>query len=320
MAATVPELIKKGFSIHSKGLSTVFKHKIDLFSSHFGSIDAFLKAKREDFEQWVFVMDNPSIKLTDKDFEKIKSFQESGFLDANLSVPQNFVKILTTEFVNRQLQMIENLNLDTLHINPILAGALNLDNATDLIRYYAYQSISRSVVTSVGFLVQNLILYSSEYVHEGKDDELGEQTKWDVVVERIEEVKTYLEIKSGTNDINKSQIHHYRHEIELIEKQGFRALIAETYGKRADKTVSHGLLKQYLPQWEKRTLIGKELWVFLTEDEKYHQKLIEMLLDASKQVLTNDTIMDKIEKRIQPLIADFQKKYKSYKEFLTSLW
>jgi hypothetical protein len=90
MAATVPELIKKGFSIHSKGLSTVFKHKIDLFSSHFGSIDAFLKAKREDFEQWVFVMDNPSVKLTDKDFEKIKSFQESGFLDANLSVPQNF--------------------------------------------------------------------------------------------------------------------------------------------------------------------------------------------------------------------------------------
>jgi hypothetical protein len=49
--------------------------------------------------------------LTDKDFEKIKTFQESGFLDSELSVQQNFVKILTTEFVNRQLLMIESLDL-----------------------------------------------------------------------------------------------------------------------------------------------------------------------------------------------------------------
>lgn len=202
MAATVQELLKKGFNIHFKGLSPTFKRKIDLFSSHFGSIGSFLSAQREDFEKWVFIMDNPNIKLTDKDFEKIKAFQESNFLDAQLSIQENFVKILTAEFVNRQLQMIEHLELNTLNVNPILAGALNLNNETDLIRYYVYQSISRSVVTSVGFLVQNLILYSSEYVHDGKEDELGEQTKWDVVVEKIGEIKAYLEIKSGTNDIN----------------------------------------------------------------------------------------------------------------------
>ena len=133
-------------------------------------------------------------------------------------------------------------------------------------------------------------------------------------------MKAYLEIKSGTNDINKSQIHHYRHEIELIEKQGFHAFIAETYGKREDKTVSHGLLKQYLPDWEKRTLIGKELWIFITNDEEYHHKLVETLLNASKQVLANDTIIDKIEKRIKPLTEDFSNKYKSYDKFLKSLW
>ncbi len=320
MAATVQELIKKGFSVHSKGISATFKYKIDLFSSHFGSIKSFLAAKKEDFEKWVFVIDNPNVKLSDKEYEKIKAFQQSGFLDATLSIQQNFIKILTTEFVNRQLLMIESLQLETLNVNPILAGALNLNNETDLIRYYAYQSISRSVVTSVGFLVQNLILYSSEFVHDAKEDELGEQTKWDVVVEKINEIKAYLEIKSGTNDINKSQIHHYRYEIELIEKQGHRAFIAETYGKREDKTVSHGLLKQYLPDWENRTLIGKELWIFITNDEDYHHKLIEMLLSASKQILANDTIIDKIEDKIKPLTNDFRNKYKSYNEFLTSLW
>jgi cell fate (sporulation/competence/biofilm development) regulator YmcA (YheA/YmcA/DUF963 family) len=189
-----------------------------------------------------------------------------------------------------------------------------------LLLSYAYQSISRSVVTSVGFLVQNLILYSSEYVHDGKDDELGERTKWDVVVHKMDEIKAYLEIKSGTNDINKSQIHHYRDEIELIEKQGFRAFIAETYGKREAKTVSHGLLKQYLPEWENRTLIGKELWAFITNDKEYHHKLIEMLLNASKHILANDTIIDKIEEKIKPLTKDFRKKYESYNQFLRLLW
>lgn len=127
-------------------------------------------------------------------------------------------------------------------------------------------------------------------------------------------------MKSGTNDINKSQIHHYRHEIELIESQGFRAFIAETYGKREDKTVSHGLMKQYLPEWEKRTLIGKELWIFITSDEKYHHKLVDMLMKASKQILANDTIIDKIEKRLEPLKQDFYQKYNSYNEFLKTLW
>jgi hypothetical protein len=86
MAATVKELIKKGFNVHSKGLSTGLKNKIEIFSSHFGSINSFLKAKREDFENLTFVIDNPSVKLTDKDYEKIKTFQESGYLNPKLSV------------------------------------------------------------------------------------------------------------------------------------------------------------------------------------------------------------------------------------------
>lgn len=320
MAATIQELIKKGFSVHLKGLSPAFKQKVEIIAYHFGSLDSFLSAEKSDFENITFIGGEKAIKLTETDFEKIQYFQRSGLLDNKLSIQENFVKILITEFVNRQLQMIESLELETLNINPILAGALNLDNEKDLIRYYVYQAISRSVVTSVGFLVENLILYASEYVHKGKDDELGEQTKWDIVVDKINEVKAYLEIKSGTNDVNKAQMHHYKHEIELIESQGFRAYIGETYGKRNDKTVTHGLMRQYLPDWEKRTLIGKELWGFITNDENYHKKLVEMLLSASKQVLANKTIIDKIENRIIPILVDFRSKYKSYNEFLTSLW
>lgn len=240
MAATIQELIKKSFAIHFKGLSPVFKQKIELIAYHFGSLDSFLSATKTDFENITFIGGEKAIKLTDTDFEKIQNFQQSSLLDSKLSIQENFAKVLITEFVNRQLQMIESLELETLNINPILAGALNLDNEKDLIRYYVYQAISRSVVTSVGFLVQNLILYASEYVHEGKDDELGEQTKWDIVVDKINEVKAYLEIKSGTNDVNK-----YVNETEVLKQIGKNDNFIEHSILYDGLVINHNNLKLY---------------------------------------------------------------------------
>ena len=320
MASTTQELIKKGFQISNKGISTSFRQKIEMISSHYGSVNSFLKAKRSDFEKIVYVVDKPNFKLTYNEYQKLLAFQKSGLIDSKLSVQQNFVNILTTQFISRQLEMIESLKLESLNVNPILASALNLNNETDLIRYYVYQAISRSIVTSVGFLVQDLLLYASDIVVEGRDDELGEETKWDLVVEKLDEVKAFLEIKSGTNDVNKAQIHHYRKEFEFIENKGFKAFIGETYGKRADQTVTHGLYKQYLPDWEKRTLIGKELWAFVSGEENYHQSLIDHLFKTSSTILRNDTFIKKIEKRIKPLILEFRTKHKNYQVFLKSLW
>lgn len=172
MAATVKELIIKSFQIHSGSTAGGLKGKIEMIALHYGNIGSFLKANRKDFEKLVFRVDNKSFKLTDSDFAKIQAFQKSGLIDGKLSVQENFVKVFTTQFVQRQLDMIENMELETLNVNPILAGALNLDNENDLIRYYAYQAISRSMVTSVGFLVQNLLLYASPSILDGKHNEL----------------------------------------------------------------------------------------------------------------------------------------------------
>lgn len=320
MAATTQELIIKSFQIHSGSTAGGLKEKIEMIASHYGSISSFLKANRKDFEKLVFKVDSKSFKLTDSDFAKISAFQKSGLINGKLSVQENFVKVLTTQFVQRQLDMIENMELETLNVNPILAGALNLDNETDLIRYYAYQAISRSMVTSVGFLVQNLLLYASPSILDGKHNELGIETKWDLVVEKGKQAKAFLEIKSGTNDLNKSQIHHFEKEIKQIEKQGFKAFIGETYGKREDKTVTHGLYKMYLPDWKKRTLIGKELWEFVSGQKDYQEKLVANLFKTSKELLADDTFIKKIELKIKPLSADFRKKYKTYNHFLKSLW
>ena len=80
MAATIQELIKKGVSIHFKGLSPAFKQKIGIIAYHFGSLDSFLNATKENFENITFIGGEKPIKLTETDFEKIQNFQQSGLL------------------------------------------------------------------------------------------------------------------------------------------------------------------------------------------------------------------------------------------------
>ncbi len=203
MAATTQELIIKSFHLHSGSTAGGLKEKIEMIAFHYSNIGSFLKANRKNFDQLVFKVDNKSFKLTDSDFANIQKFQKSGLIDGKLSVQDNFIRVLTTQFVQRQLDMIEHLEFETLNVNPILAGALNLDNETDLIRYYAYQAISRSMVTSVGFLVHNLLLYASPSILDGKHSELGVETKWDLVVEKVKQSKAFVEIKSEANDLNK---------------------------------------------------------------------------------------------------------------------
>jgi len=320
VAATIQELIIKGFQIYTGNPSSGLKEKIEMIASHHGTISSFLRGRKTDFDKLVFKVDNPKFKLTEKNYSKIEAFQNSGLLIAELSIQENFIRILTNHFISKQLLMIENLGLETLNINPILSGALNLNNETDLIRYYTYQAISRSIVTSVGFLVQNLLLYSSDCVFEGKNDDLGDETKWDLVVKKLDQVKAYLEIKSGTNDVDKAQIHHYIREIEFIEEQGYKAYIGETYGKRENQTVTHSLYESYLPDWGNRTLIGKELWEFVSGQPDYHIRLMDNLFETSSAFMANDSLIKKIEEKISPLVDDFRRKYETYDNFMKSLW
>lgn len=320
MAATAQKLIVKGFQIYNDGITAGLKEKVEMIASHYGSVSAFLKANKKDFDAVVFKVDDKKFKLTNSEFTKLQSFQKSGLINKKSTIQENFIHILTFQFIKRQVKMIDRFNIETLNVNPILASALNLDNEVDLIRYYAYQAISRSIVTSVGFLVQDLLLYASDFVFEGKEDEQGEEIKWDLVVKRLGETDTYLEIKSGPNDLNKTQILSYKKHIETIEKQGLKAFVGETYGRRADKTITHELYKNYLPEWEDRTLIGKELWEYVSGTKNYHTKLVKLLYATSKAALRNETFIQRIESRIEPLTADFKERYRSYNNFLNSLW
>lgn len=109
-------------------------------------------------------------------------------------------------------------------------------------------------------------------------------------------------------------------EIKLVEEAGNKGYIGITYGKKDDNTVTAGLLKTYVPNWEDKTLVGKELWDFISENENYHTILIESIDSVANITLQNVSIVQKIEDKIAELIEVFHTNYNSLSEYYESLW
>ncbi|TBR59017.1 hypothetical protein B4U84_24480 [Westiellopsis prolifica IICB1] len=107
--------------------------------------------------------------------------------------------------------------------------------------------------------------------------------------------KFWLQIKSGPNNMDKDQVVYWSEKIQEKLKEGYKAYIGFTYGKITSKTVTIGLLKQILPDWEIQTLIGKDLWNFLSEDPDYSSKLFEVLRESAQQVLHQKSLSEEID-------------------------
>ena len=159
MAATLYNLIVKGCSISYDGTpSTGFKNKLAIIAGHFSTLGGFKSTPINTINSLRTVEGNRSIRpLTPKERDAVIKFQEE--IDLSKDITQNFTKILTKNFIGKQVAMLSSLTLDSINANPMLCYALNLETPEDFLKFNTYQAIGRSVVTSMGYLVQDLLLY-----------------------------------------------------------------------------------------------------------------------------------------------------------------
>jgi hypothetical protein len=75
------------------------------------------------------------------------------------------------------------------------------------------------------------------------------------------------------------------------------------------KTVSLGILKQLIPDWELRTLIGRDLWDFVSGNEGYVDFVMQTLREAALDVLKDNTIMDEINLCVEKVVQEFISEY-----------
>ncbi len=67
-------------------------------------------------------------------------------------------------FAMRQVEMIRTMNLNTLNVNPLLVKALNIHTPSELVSLHVEMAATRSIVTSMGFYLEQLVWASSESI------------------------------------------------------------------------------------------------------------------------------------------------------------
>ena len=319
MPATVQELLEYTL-VNISGLS---EGKARTVSARFDEVSVFLKEPKSGFKNLQYE-GGRKLNFSEEELGRIRQLQKSDILNPKASPSQNFIAILGIDFLERQIRNIRSLRLESLNANPLLIASLKLNTPKDIVRYFVYQAASRSIVTSMGYLVQDLLIHSGSDVYDGKDYPGANGAKWDLVKKDVKGVIAWLEIKSGPNDLDKGQILSYKKMIEEVERRNGKGFIGETYGKRNSKTMTHGLYEQYLEDWDTRTLIGKELWEFVSGDKDYPNKLVNLLRMSADKVLNSKTILQEMDACVDRVLKEFIVTYGGSKDsvslYLNSLW
>ena len=317
MAENISDYLVKAASFFTNTKTTLVK--VRTIGDLYNTLGAFKNTPVDDFPRIKNAEGNPLIApFTPKEKDIVLAVQDG--IDDTLSLGDNFISLLTSRFIKRQIKMLEDMCLEDINTNPLLCTALKLKTVEDLVKYNVYALATRSIVTSMGFLVQDLLLFSSPDVSAGYKFPADMPEKWDIVVQRLGEVKSFIEVKSGPNDLDKTQVGSYARQIEAVEKTNNKAFIGITYGKRDTESISINLFKQYLTNWENRTLIGAELWDYVSGNDSYHEQLIDMIKATADTILHEESIIQKIEEKVTSLVEDFKEKFESIEEYLQQLW
>lgn len=274
--------------------------KADRLSSYFGGLKDFAHTSKDALSNVKLASGKLAIKK--EDIDRILSVRDMELIDLRKPLPDNFISLIARNFTRRQVSKLQGITLSSLYPNPFLIQSLNLSTPEEVVRLNVYAFATRSIVTSFGSIVENLLEATSETVERGEDG-------WDLLKTERNGKKHWIQVKSGTNDMDKDQIVYWANKIDEIVKSGDEGYIGMTYGKRDDQTVSLGLIRQYLSGYEKRILVGRELWEFLSEDSELLSRVLDILLEQAISILNGENLIDEVEKSIVRVTKEFVSQY-----------
>ena len=214
---------------------------------------------------------------------------------------QIWISILIKDFVQNSLSALNNTSLEKLLINPFLIKAFGFNDYKEVVTFYLYQKITRSVVTSWGFTVEYLLLCSGA--------EETDLAGFDMKVEK--QNKTYqLQIKSSPNTMGIEQVRQLNTHIKNIkDKVSNIPILGMTYGTREH---INSQIQSTLIDYPNSTKIGKELWDFIANEEGYCIKLLDMIDEISSSF--HIRFSGELEKKRKSLIKEWEELFGTGKE------
>src|SRR3972149_9566796 len=243
-----------------------------------------------------FKTDKGKPVLTSNQITEIKNILKEYNLDKNKSINELWISTLIRDFVKNSIKELQNTTLENLLINPFLVKAFGFDDHKEVVTFYFYQKITRSIVTSWGFGVEGLLLCSGAVK--------SEITGFDMKVPR--DNKTYhFQIKSSPNTMSIEQVRQLNTHIQNIkDKMNNIPMLGMTYGTRKQ---INSQIQSTLIGYPKSTMIGRELWDFIASEEGYCQKMLNWIDEIMN--LEPTKFSEELEKKKRLLINDWEDKF-----------
>lgn len=214
-------------------------------------------------------------------------------------------------FIAKAVKNTKELTADNLikegAINPFLVKALGIRDFDSLAKFYVYQRVGRSLVTSFGTAIEQLVRALAR----------GTKGDWWDVVWASGGTPCFMSVKSGPRDMSKDQVKYFAQRAKKILKQNPKALpvIAIGYGRTTWPIIVKTLKEEGLDP-KKHILIGKGLYKCITGRRDYHKKLLIITNQAAIQALTGKKVIDVIDDKVREIAHDFKKKYKTVNDLL----
>ena len=216
------------------------------------------------------------------------------------------IQQLFADFVGRAVRIIDELSAERMveesAINPILAKALGFKDFESLARFYVYQRIGRSLLTSFGANMEKLVRLMLD----------GERGEWWDVVKNTSSANYYVSVKSGPRDMNKDQTAEFSRRAKDIMRDDPKArpFIAMGYGKQAWPVITETLNREGLDP-ELYSFVGKRLYAKLSGDADYYKKILDLVVNAEVRVegLRHKTIIELMDSKVAEIVEGFSSKY-----------
>ena len=190
-------------------------------------------------------------------------------------------------------------------INPFLAKSLGLNDFESLARYYVFQHVGRSVVTSFGSNMEQMIkvLFT------------GERGVWWDVVRKTKKRNYYVSVKSGPNDMDKDQAVHFASEAKKIMEEDPLAfpVICMAYGK-SQNVIPAKAMKDKGIDPKKHMVVGKKAYEIITGDPNFLDKVFKVTMNVKSSAGAEKTILESIDDKVDEIAAEFKKSYKNIDE------
>ena len=243
-----------------------------------------------------FKTDKGKPVLTSNQITEIKNILNEYNLDKNKSINELWISTLIRDFVKNSIKELQNTTLENLLINPFLVKAFGFDDHKEVVTFYFYQKITRSIVTSWGFAVEGLLLCSGAVK--------SEITGFDMKVPR--DNKAYhFQIKSSPNTMSIEQVRQLNTHIQNIKnKLNNIPMLGMTYGTRKQ---INSQIQSTLIGYPQTTMVGRELWDFIASEDGYCQKMLNWIDEIMN--LEPTKFSEELEKKKRLLINDWEDKF-----------